>query len=650
MAGLQRLWTAVKALGYLGPSRMTENGLYRLKLRFIAFNFPQPVQDLQAYSLNLDLLPHLPAFQAYWDADQAVSWANEIISGSVRLFGGDPVALTLGPNPPLYPWGDYEGGRVGYGVQDIKLLWEPARFNWAVQLMRAYHFTHNEEYPEAFWKHLETFLAGNPPYLGPNWTSGQEAAIRIISWSFVIKGIAASPSSTPQRMQSLARAIALHADRIPPTLIYARSQNNNHLLSEAAGLFTAGLLLPHHPRAKAWRRAGWAWINRGLQRQLEPDGAYIQQSVNYHRLMLHLALWVHTLAKASGETWPAASLVRLRAAEVWLRQRVDVKTGNVANFGHNDGANLIPLGDYADFRSTVQAAGIAFAGRPGLAPGGWDELSERLGLRIGAGSGGRVGEVQSPASSEFYRDSSGAILRNAQAWVGLRAGHFTHRPGQADQMHVDLWWQGQPVTLDAGTYRYSADAPWDNGLASGLVHNSITIDGKEPMTRAGKFLWLDWDQAEIKTCIPSELAAERNGYLKLGVRHHRIVQLVENGLWKITDDFKPNGVISRPHLYTLHWMFPDWPFKLENAQLSLESPHGSIQISVECSAPDQPQLHLQLIRAGVLQIGEGDFPAVLGWWSPTYNQKLPVLSLRGSFSGRLPARLTTTIALDRPSR
>ena len=596
------------------------------------------------------MLPSLPAFQTYWDADQAVSQANELIAGSVRLFGGEPVALDLQPTPPLYPWSDYERGLTGHGVQDIKLLWEPARFNWAVQLLRAYHFTHNEEYPEAFWNHLETFLAGNPPYLGPNWISGQEAAIRIISWSFVIKGIAASPSSTPQRMQSLAHAIALHADRIPPTLIYARSQNNNHLLSEAAGLYTAGLLLPRHPRAKEWRHAGWAWFNRGLLRQLEPDGAYIQQSINYHRVMLHLALWVNTLAKSSGEIWPPASLERLRAAAAWLRQRVDSKNGNVANFGHNDGANLFPMGDYADFRSTVQAAGMAFEGRPGLVPGVWDELSERLGLRVVIRAGGPIIDQQTPAAGEFYRDSSGAILRNAQTWVGLRAGHFTHRPGQSDQMHVDLWWHGQPVTLDAGTYRYSADAPWDNGLAGGLVHNSVTVDGKEPMTRAGRFLWLDWDQAAIGTCIPSEMVAEREGYRKLGVRHRRSVKLVENGLWKITDDFSPVGRNSGPHLYTLHWLFPDWPYQLNGNLLSLDSPNGSIQVSVDCSAPDQPQLHQQLIRAGLLQIGEGDFPAVLGWWSPNYNQKLPALSLRGSFLGRFPARLTTFIALDRPSR
>jgi len=450
-------------------------------------------------------------------------------------------------------------------------------------------------------------------------------------------------------MQVLARSVAAHAARIPSTLVYARSQNNNHLLSEAAGLYTAGLLLPRHPAASSWRRSGWTWFNRALQRQLESDGAYIQQSVNYHRLMLHLALWVDTLTKRSGDLWPVASQEKLQAAQEWLRQRVDPITGKAANFGHNDGANLFPCGEFSDFRATVQAAAIAFTGRPVLAPGPWDELSERLGLRIAIKPGVLANGEQYPSVSKVQRDSSGSILRDAYSWAGLRAGHVSHRPGQADQLHVDLWWKGQPVTLDAGTFRYTARPPWDNGLASGFVHNSVTIDGKEPMTRAGRFLWLDWDQAEIETCIPTQMVAERSGYRKLGVRHRRIVQLAEKGLWKVSDDFTPSSRNSRPHRYTLHWLFPDWPYQFDGIHINLASPHGNVQVNVDCSAPDQPELHLQLFRAGLLLMGEGDFPEVLGWWSPTYNCKLPALSLRASFSGRLPARLTTFFALDRPS-
>jgi hypothetical protein len=91
MASLQRLWMAVKVLGQLGPARTAENGLYRLGLKFNAFNIPSPAEDGQTYPLNLDLLPALPALLTGWEADQAVKLAEEIVGGKARLFGGEAV-------------------------------------------------------------------------------------------------------------------------------------------------------------------------------------------------------------------------------------------------------------------------------------------------------------------------------------------------------------------------------------------------------------------------------------------------------------------------------------------------------------------------------------------------------------------------------
>ncbi len=137
-------------------------------------------------------------------------------------------------------------------------MWEPARFGWAFTLGRAYHLSGDEKYAAAFWQFFETFTDANPPCLGPHWMSGQEVALRLMAFVWAAQVFAASPSSTPERKSRLAASVAAHAARIPPTLVYARSQQNNHLLSEAAGLLTAGLALPDHPGAASWRRPGLA--------------------------------------------------------------------------------------------------------------------------------------------------------------------------------------------------------------------------------------------------------------------------------------------------------------------------------------------------------------------------------------------------------
>ncbi len=145
--------------------------------------------------------------------------------------------------------------------------------------------------------------------------SGQEVALRLVAFVWAGQVFASASASTPQRKASLAAAVAAHAARIPPTLVYARSQQNNHLLSEAVGLLTAGLALPDHPGAASWRDLGWRWLNKGLQSQIDGYGEYSQHSTNYQRLMLQLVLWVDRLCRTdTGRTfrWPRQSLIGIR--------------------------------------------------------------------------------------------------------------------------------------------------------------------------------------------------------------------------------------------------------------------------------------------------------------------------------------------------
>jgi hypothetical protein len=710
---MSRLTIAFKALRQLGPLRLGENGLYRLGLALDLWKTPVP-RPGTAFPLNLKALPvGLSCFPDDCKSETLLQEAREILSGQVRLFGGPPLALQLAPPPPLRPWVDYERGRAAWGAADVKFIWEPARFGWAVTLARAYRMTGDEAFANCFWRNLEAFLAANPPYLGPNWTSGQEVALRLLVWAFVLPALAASPESTPSRLTQLAQAIGQHAARIPPTLLYARSQDNNHLLSEAAGSYTAGVLLPDHPAAAGWRQTGWAWFNRALQRQIEPDGTYIQQSLNYHRLILQLALWVDTLARQQDEIWPPTSRERLSAATNWLLARLDRESGHAPNFGHNDGAYIFPFGTFSDQRPVAQAAALAFLGAPALEEGEWDELSGWLGMLaegcrlpspptplpkkarsertsppahplkgrgardgasisaakatekstlcplplrggpgrgsvlaplafLGRGAGGE-GKQQSGdtlpenAREESIRDSSGIILRTENTWAMLRAAHFSRRPGQADQLHLDLWHAGQNITLDPGTYRYNAAPPWDNALAGAAVHNTVTVDGCEPMTRAGRFLWLDWDQAEVLSLAPDKVVVQRSGYRKLGVVHRRTVEYQTPDCWQVTDELLPVANGSQLHDLTLHWLFPDGDWAWVGNSLRLTALGLDVTITTSSSGPI-----VQIIRAGEMIYGGGPILPVLGWYSPTYASREPALSLRVIMTAAaLPVKLVT---------
>lgn len=603
-------------------------------------------------NLNLDLFTvpsssDLHAVIGYSLADLTTE-ADQILSGKAHLFGGPASAINLTTEITHHHWTAYETGSVVPNTPDVKLLWEPARFGWAFTLGRAFIATGDEKYPEAFWHHFEQFLATNTPYDGPQWMSAQEAAFRIIAFSFAAVVFSKSPSFTRERQIQLASALAVHAERIPPTLVYARAQNNNHLLMEAAGLYTAGKVLPNHPHALAWRETGWKWFSKAILDQIRSDGTYVQHSVNYHRLMLQVALWINNIAGTLNQS----SLQCLQAATSWLLPLVDPRTGRCPNLGPNDGALLFPLAGsrFEDFRPVCQSASLVFLEQRVYEPGPGDELAVWL-----AGAAAQNTTMISPKDQHSVSQPRSPHLllssSDGSTWAYLRAVEFTSRPGHADQLHLDLWWQGVNIAQDAGTYSYNQPSPWNNPFASTKAHNTIMVNNEDQMTCAGRFLWLDWAQARVisqethSSKRLNKVTAEHDGYRKLGITHRRTVHIQENQ-WEIIDSLqtigmnqdqkKSNSDQASQMITTLFWHMPDfsWNFtqseETDAVKITLIVPDvGTIELSVqlEASENNDHQVNIQVIRAGVLMAGDGIADPTLGWFSPTYNVKAPALTL-----------------------
>ena len=472
--------------------------------------------------------------------------ADEIVKGRVSLFDGAWVPLRLVWDMPLVHWTQYEiqPSLLGEGT-DLKFIWEVARFGWAYMLGRTYHLTQEDRYAAAFWRYFEEFNEANPAFLGPHWMNGQEVALRLMALIWSAQVLEDAPSSTTERRAALARAVAIHAARIPHTLVYARSQNNNHLVTEAAGLYSAGLALKN----PAWRDLGWRWLNWAFQHQISGYGEYIQHSTNYQRVMLQAALWADAVHDVP---WPHATSQALERATHFLFSMLDPVSGFVPNLGANDGALILPLSIclFEDFRPTVQAAARAFL-KTQMPSGPWDEDS----LWLACAPASRTVEPE-----HYLTDN----LRGRESWAYLRASRFKSRLGHMDQLHFDLWWRGINITPDAGTYLYNAAPPWDNPLVSTRVHNTVTVNGRDQMTRGGRFLVLDWFPAFSRSSIESDpsvlqkMSAWHNGYR--GIRHERAVTVLVDDRWLVEDRLTPRRVSI--HHYRIHWLLPDWPLEV----------------------------------------------------------------------------------------
>ncbi|MCB2214225.1 heparinase II/III family protein [bacterium] len=631
------LTKVIKSIRQLGFAKVWQYAVYQIGLRTGHYQrlMPSRRSNYQG-SPSIPPLSHFPEVYPYEKA-RTLAAADEIRQGKVRLFGSDPVPLSLEVGASQRHWSilalePYNG--------DIKWIWEPGRLGWAITLARAYAFNGDPADARDFWEKVLHFLEAHPPNLGRQWQSAQEVAIRLMVLVLCDRTLAGSSESTPERRLRLWQAVAEHAERIPPTLNYARAQNNNHLLSEAAGLYTAGLYLSDHPKAKAWRELGWRWLNWGFQNQIDESGRYVQYSANYHRLMLQLALFTDWIRRDAGEPdWPEATRLRLGAATRWLGALTDPETGAAPNLGANDGAYIFPLTNQAfcDFRPVVSAAGKAFLGLDIYRNTSLGEMAAGLGMK-----NIERADSQQPQAHDLLRMDR----ENGRAF--LRAVHFDDRPSHADQLHLDLWWRGENVARDPGTYLYNAPPPWDNALATAMVHNTLTLDGVDQMQRAGRFLWLDWAQAEILAHEVDEsgrlirLTGEHDGYRHLGALHRRTVEKTDSG-WRVTDqvlkaDEEHDG---ETHQAQVRWLLPDWELSQpEIGRLRTMGPDFGFELRFEGVAD------LAVIRAGECLLGEVEAEPTWGWYSPTYGVREPALMVIVGTSGELPLQVVTEWVFD----
>jgi hypothetical protein len=585
--------------------------------------------------------------------------AEEVCAGKTRLFGFQLFDLDYRQGKSELWFTRVERSLVDKkeGPVDMKFFWEPARFGWVYPLGRAYRIRPEERYVEKFWEGFESFSEHHPPYYGVNWLSAQEVALRLMALTFGFQVFQNAAASTAERKQSLLEALAVHAARIPCTLSYAVAQNNNHLLSEAVGLMTAGAVLRGHSLSDTWWKTGWKWFLLGICRQIAEDGTYVQHSANYHRLMLQLALWARLLAVGKGVEFPNPVSHRLTEAAKWLWECCEVSNGRVPNLGPNDGAIIQPLSQtpFHDYRAVIQAAWRAFVGKAAFPQGVWDEMSLWYGvwhLPIPADKAA-FEEEQIPPEKEplSIRPNSWVLIRSQKqkTWAAFRCPRFFSRPAHADLLHVDLWWDGVNLAMDAGTYRYTAPPPWENSLAEAFYHNTVTVDGRNPMTRAGKFLWLDWAKTRIELNrndkIKSDLVvgAEHTGYLARGVRYQRWVTLQEDHLWIINDCLEPAHPEKQPiaPMVRLHWLVTlgDWQVTKEAFGWGILLRLHDRQLRLWLKAPGTS--HLRIVKAGKVVFGEGGVMPVYGYFSPSYNHLEPALSVILEVQATLPLNLET---------
>lgn len=525
-------------------------------------------------------------------------------------------------------------------VGDVKLTWEIARFPHAYHLGRAAAFFPSDRplLAAALASQITAFLAENSHGRGVHWASGQEIAFRCMAWLFGLASLGPDPALA-SIAPAVGRAVHEAAIHIERHLDYARrAVYNNHLLSEALGLYLAGAALPGAPEAGRWRAAGLALLEEQADVQVYEDGGYIQHSHTYHRVAMHTFLYASALLRREGLAPPAA-ITRAMERSLDFLYAQQAPGGSLPNFGSNDGALPAPLStcDYADFRPLLQALSVATRGERLYEPGPWDEPAAWF---LGAGALREAKLRPRGRVSVSFAASGYHALRGAEpgSFGVLRCGTLRHRFSQIDMLSLDVWSRGHNVIVDPGSYLYNGPARWHDHFVGTAAHSTVTVDERDQMLHHRRFKNLYPAPSALLAFTDGRDHAlaegEHHGYARHpgGCVHRRAVLMLKDDLWVVVDRVAGEG----RHRARLHWLCGDYPHGVDPAAgaLTLETPAGPFHVAVydEAGVP----------LPGDVARGQEDPPR--GWLSRYYAEKVPVPSLAVRREGAAPLVFVTVLS------
>lgn len=393
---------------------------------------------------------------------------------------------------------------------DIKAIWEISRFTHFVTLARAYLATDDKRYYEVFSNQLSSWLSENPYSYGANYKCGQECALRMMN-ALLAYNVFYSKGVTDDRdEENIAELIKRCYQKILSNFFYAhKCIKNNHTVSELAGMIVGAYCACDRKRLnKAYRL-----LDKVIKEQFSADGGYLQFSFNYQRLALQVIEFVLAVSEKTGISLSTCATERIKESVKLLYQCQDEKTGDLPNYGSNDGALVFQLSSsgYRDFRPVIGSLYARLFGKRLYQDGIYDEEYLWLG-------GERDINSLEPAIEERrsigFPEAGLFSLRKSGSYLTAVANDYKSRPAHMDQLHIDLWANGINLLCDTGTFSYADE----KGKALSLTgaHNTVKVEKTEQMLKKGAFLV--YNRTDRLECEFSEKEfygkiASKNGYI-----------------------------------------------------------------------------------------------------------------------------------------
>ncbi|MBQ8317535.1 MAG: alginate lyase family protein [Lachnospiraceae bacterium] len=373
-------------------------------------------------------------------------------------------------------------------IGDIRTNWELNRHFQFVCLAKNYYVTGNEEYLKELKLLFYDWNCNNKFLHGVQWTSAMEIAIRIVSWSLMYAFICKKGCDDEKFLCDITNGIKVMANYVYKHR--ARfSSANNHLIIEMLGIGLAGLLFGYDK----WIDSSIKILTKELVTQNYSDGVNKEMSLHYQAFVM----------EAYAIFWILLNRRNISVPDIWKEQLTKMSRfvadcvgnyGEVIVFGDNDEGKLLDfngrLEGYYDY--VLQLMGCVLEERYTSS-----KFIENVAWLINNNEEREYcrKEMYIPKEISSYEIGGYTILRSddrkvlvgidhAELGYGSIAAH-----GHEDCLSVQLFFCGEPMLVDSGTYNYHFDKQLRDDIRRGSAHNTINVKGKAMAEIKGPFLW-----------------------------------------------------------------------------------------------------------------------------------------------------------------
>lgn len=546
---MKKIYFLVKEYGFLW---ILFRVIYLLKLKFKLFKIFLPSKSFDEINtievdkrklkelLSDNYLPfNVHSINEYYkhkskeQKELIIERANQISEGKIYSFNG----LTIDYNFPIswfrnpldkstfekkLHWSEIpdfgEGG-------DIKIVWEPSRFLFVYDLIKAYSLTKNEKYIVLFWNIFDDWYKENPPEQGVNWKCSQEITIRLLSITSALYFFIDSKFTSLDRIEKYIKLVDTSMNHVYKNKSYAiKSIKNDHTFTESFGLFIFGNLFSDlNKKYKKYKKHGKKQFEKEIILQFYKDGGYKQNSFNYLRIVLELISMYILVDKHNNIIRNTQINAILNKSLIFLNSAIKNEHGNVPNFGPSDSAVIFPLSsDFDNYYNIINLMSYCLRGHI--------IKNQKVSIETLAwfiNDCNKLPVIKVDRKNTF-KESGYHYIRNDNNVFQLffRGGRQWHRPFHNDMFHLDLWYKGFNLFCDMGTYSYNSNIFNIDYYSSSLAHNTVTIIPEESFQQISKFLVVNWNHGVLESISDNEIIASRQ--LGNGNSHRRKIILLKN--------------------------------------------------------------------------------------------------------------------------